>query len=53
MRGNWNDVWASPIILSMSEDSRRKVKKGEEANDLADDGPGLFGDEGGGTLAAE
>jgi ribonucleoside-diphosphate reductase beta chain len=45
-RGNWNDVWSS-------FDQRQKAKKGEEANDAGDEGPGLFGDEAGGVLAAE
>ena len=34
-RGNWNDVWANPIILSLSKDQRRKAKTGEAANEGA------------------
>jgi ribonucleoside-diphosphate reductase beta chain len=46
-RGNWQDVWSS-------FDKRQKAKKGEEANDQGDEGPGLFGEDGdSGTVAAE
>jgi ribonucleoside-diphosphate reductase beta chain len=45
-KGNWQDVWSS-------FDKRQKAKKGEEANDLGDEGPGLFGDGGSGSVAAE
>ncbi|MGI9377787.1 MAG: ribonucleotide-diphosphate reductase subunit beta, partial [Tsuneonella suprasediminis] len=48
-KGNWNDVWSS-------FDKRQKAKKGEEANDAEDEGPGLFGEEASsndGSVAAE
>ncbi len=46
-KGNWGDVWSS-------FDQRQKAKKGEGANDVEDEGPGLFGDDAaGGSVAAE
>jgi ribonucleoside-diphosphate reductase beta chain len=45
-RRNGDDVWSS-------FDQRQKAKRGEEANDAGDGGPGLFGDDAGGVLAAE
>lgn len=45
-RGNWNDVWANPIVLSLSKDQRRKAKTGEAGSE-----PDMFGD--GASVAAE
>jgi ribonucleoside-diphosphate reductase beta chain len=46
-KGNWNDVWAS-------FDSRGKAKQSAAANAADEgDGPGLFGDAGSGSVAAE
>lgn len=49
-RGNWQDVWAGPIVLSpeLVEGSKgqRQRAKGAAANEAEDEGPGLFGDAG-------
>ena len=33
VRGNWNAFAASPSILSLSKDQRRKVRANDEAED--------------------
>ena len=54
MRGNWNDVWPDPIILSLSKDQRRKAKAGDAANEAGVEAgagePDMFGEAG---VAAE
>jgi ribonucleoside-diphosphate reductase beta chain len=53
--GNWQDVWASPIILSLSKGQRQRAK-GAAANEVDEEGPGLFGDDAAGSpqgVAAE
>ena len=62
-QGNWNDVWASPSILSLSRrsrpqvnDQRRRAKTGEAVNEAgagveAGSEPDMFGD--GASVAAE
>ena len=45
-RGNWNDVWSNPILLSLSKGQRRKAKTGEAANEAGAEAgePDMFGD---------
>ena len=54
-RGNWNDVWSNPIVLSLSKGQRRKAKTGEAANEagagVEAGEPDMFGD--GASVAAE
>jgi hypothetical protein len=37
-KGNWQNVWASPIVLTPSTGQRQRAKAEAE-----DEGPGLFG----------
>ena len=54
-RGNGNDMWSNPIVLSLSKGQRRKAKAGEAANEGAAEAeagePDMFGD--GASVAAE
>lgn len=57
-RGDWNTVWSSPIVLSLSKGHRQGAKAAnEDAEDEGvglSEGPGLFGVGGGaGSMAAE
>lgn len=54
-RGDWNTVWSSPIVPSLSKGNRQKAKVGaaDEAGAEAE-GPGLFdAGSGAGSVAAE
>ena len=59
-RGDWNTVWSSPIVPSLSKGNRQKAKAkaaneaGEPKGEVAE-GPGLFdaGLGGAGSVAAE